>query len=284
MKKSIIMALSMLVAFCANAQNDSSAFFSGNWSSEKICDGITLRQCAFNGNLFNSDQYVSVLEISGRKTDIVEAPEESLVKTSQMAQEENAIVAVNGGFFKMRKPFGSVMFLRIDGQDKAPNKDDTGSSTGFGKRSTRQSGAVAVYGDELFIVKADAVKDWERYIQAEDVLTSGPLMIVDGKDEVIPAVSFNTYRHPRTAVGKKDDGTVVYIVVDGRSKGNAAGMSITELQSVMRWLGCKDALNLDGGGSSAMVVEGKVVNHTCDNGKFDNQGERKVSNALIVRR
>lgn len=284
MKNILLTAVALLAGISLYAQNDSTAFFSGKWSEEKVSDGITLRQCSFDGNLFNSAQYISVLEISGRKVDIVEAPAESLVKTSQFAAAENAVVAVNGGFFKMKKPFGSVMFLRIDGADVAQNKDDSGSSTGSGGRSTQQSGAVATYGGEIYVVKADALKNWEKYIQAEDVLTSGPLMRIGGEDVAVPEVTFNTYRHPRTAVGKKADGTAMFVVVDGRSKGNAAGMSITELQSVMRWLGCKDALNLDGGGSSAMVVNGKVVNHTCDNGKFDNEGERKVSNALIVRK
>ena len=283
MRKIMMLAAAVLCSLPLFAENDSTNFCSGNWKISKVCDGVTLKQCSFEGNLFNSPQFISVLEVSGKKVDVVEAPAESLVKTSVLAEEYKAVAAINGGFFKMRKPFGSVMFLRIDGKDIAANIDDTGKSTGYGGRSTRQSGAVAIWENGLYIMKADALKNWENYIEAEDVLTSGPLMRIADQDVDIPVVGFNTTRHPRTAVGKKADGTVVLVVVDGRFKGQAEGMSITELQSVMRWLGCKDALNLDGGGSSAMVVRGEVVNHTCDNKKYDNQGERKVSNILIVR-
>jgi exopolysaccharide biosynthesis protein len=51
----------------------------------------------------------------------------------------------------------------------------------------------------------------------------------------------------------------------------------------MSWLGCRDALNLDGGGSSTMVFDGNIVNHPSDNKKFDHQGERVVANAIVVR-
>ena len=97
---------------------------------------------------------------------------------------------------------------------------------------------------------------------------------------------FVSGRHNRTAIGLKPDGTVVLLVADGRSKGVAEGLSLTELTLIMRWLGCCDAVNLDGGGSSTMYVRGKgeggIVNHPSDNGRFDAQGERPVANAILV--
>ena len=93
--------------------------------------------------------------------------------------------------------------------------------------------------------------------------------------------SFNTNRHPRTALGKQSDGTIVLVVVDGRNE-RAAGVSMTELQEIMRWLGCIEAINLDGGGSSTMVVNKKVVNHPSDNELFDPEGERVVQNAIVI--
>lgn len=280
MKKFLTICIALLASISTYAQNDSLSFAQAQWSSEKVCEGVLLRQASFHGNIFNSDQNISVLEISGRKVDIIETAGTTLERTTTLAKEYGAVAAINGGFFRMRNPFGSVMYLRIDGEKKDGNLPD-GSKNG--SRSTRQSGAVATRNGNLYILKADCVKNWEDYIDAEDVLTSGPIMLCDGKDEFIPKVSFNTLRHPRTAVGRKADGTVVMVVVDGRSKGNADGMSIVELQSVMRWLGCSDALNLDGGGSSAMVVNDTVVNCPSDNKKFDNEGERRVSNILVVR-
>ena len=72
------------------------------------------------------------------------------------------------------------------------------------------------------------------------------------------------------------------LVADGRNK-QAAGLSMNELLQVMQALGCADAVNLDGGGSTTMVVRGQVVNHPSDNKEFDAAGERPVANAIIVR-
>jgi hypothetical protein len=84
-------------------------------------------------------------------------------------------------------------------------------------------------------------------------------------------------RHPRTAVGfSRDSSTLLVVTVDGRSE-NSGGMTLIELANVMRELGAWQAMNFDGGGSTAMVIEGKVVNHPSDK-----EGERAVGNALLV--
>jgi hypothetical protein len=84
-------------------------------------------------------------------------------------------------------------------------------------------------------------------------------------------------RHPRTAVGfSRDSSTVFLLTVDGRSE-NSGGMTLVELASVMQELGASQAMNFDGGGSTTMVVEGKIVNHPSDK-----EGERAVGNALLV--
>ena len=67
-------------------------------------------------------------------------------------------------------------------------------------------------------------------------------------------------RVPRTAVGIKEDGTVVFLVADGRQKGLSDGLTGKELGQKLLDLGVKDAVNLDGGASSEMIVEGKIVN------------------------
>jgi exopolysaccharide biosynthesis protein len=101
-----------------------------------------------------------------------------------------------------------------------------------------------------------------------------------------PVGAFYTYvqRHPRTAVGTDKKGNVYLIVVDGRSKGNAEGVTIAELTKVCEWLGLCDAINLDGGGSSSMwsAAEG-TISYPCRNKKFDHEGERKVSSVLVVK-
>jgi hypothetical protein len=89
--------------------------------------------------------------------------------------------------------------------------------------------------------------------------------------------SFVTGRNPRTLAGVRQDGTLLLVTVDGRRPGWSAGMTLTEAARLMRSLGATDALNLDGGGSSTMVVRGEVVNRPSDR-----VGERPVSNGLFV--
>ena len=84
-------------------------------------------------------------------------------------------------------------------------------------------------------------------------------------------------RHPRTAVGFSRDSSTLYIVtVDGRQAASA-GMTLTELADLMRELGAWNALNFDGGGSTTMVIGGRVVNIPSDR-----TGEREVGSALFL--
>lgn len=88
---------------------------------------------------------------------------------------------------------------------------------------------------------------------------------------------FATERHPRTMIGVDEGGRIWLITVDGRNPALSLGMSFAELQGLARGLGLRDALNLDGGGSTTMVVRDEVVNHPSDAG-----GPRKVSDAILV--
>jgi hypothetical protein len=122
------------------------------------------------------------------------------------------------------------------------------------------------------------------------VLGPGPRLLRAGRIAVSASVegfdppqapnffrSFVAGRNPRTLAGVRPDGTLLLVTVDGRRPGWTAGMTLTEAARLMRSLGATDALNLDGGGSSTMVVRGEVVNRPSDR-----VGERPVSNGLFV--
>src|SRR5260221_9292292 len=84
-------------------------------------------------------------------------------------------------------------------------------------------------------------------------------------------------RHPRTAVGfSQDSTTLILLTVDGRSE-SSGGMTLGELARHMRNLGAWQAMNLDGGGSTTLIVNGVLVNKPSDAA-----GERAVGNALLV--
>jgi exopolysaccharide biosynthesis protein len=87
--------------------------------------------------------------------------------------------------------------------------------------------------------------------------------------------SFFTQRAPRTAVGIDERGNLILIVADGRQK-HSKGFTLKELATCMKELGAFDAVNLDGGGSTGLTLDGNILNSPSD-GK-----ERKISNALLV--
>lgn len=89
--------------------------------------------------------------------------------------------------------------------------------------------------------------------------------------------TFVAGRNPRTLAGVRADGTLLLVTVDGRRPGWSTGMTLPEAARLMRSLGAREALNLDGGGSTTMAVRGQVVNRPSDPG-----GERAVSNGVYA--
>jgi hypothetical protein len=89
--------------------------------------------------------------------------------------------------------------------------------------------------------------------------------------------TFVAARQPRTLAGVRADGKVLLVTVDGRRPGWSTGMTLPEAARLMRSLGARDALNLDGGGSTAMSVRGELVNRPSDRA-----GERPVSDGVYA--
>jgi Exopolysaccharide biosynthesis protein related to N-acetylglucosamine-1-phosphodiester alpha-N-acetylglucosaminidase len=83
-------------------------------------------------------------------------------------------------------------------------------------------------------------------------------------------------RHPRTLAGVTKSGALILATIDGRDPGVTVGANLLEAAQLMRWLGAKNAINLDGGGSTTMVVNNKVVNSPSDG------AERPVGDALLI--
>ena len=99
---------------------------------------------------------------------------------------------------------------------------------------------------------------------------------IAAEDEGI-AARFVSDRHPRTAIAKTKDGQLLVVTVDGRQPGVSVGMSLTELADLLLEFEASEAINLDGGGSTTMVVNGKLVNSPSDQ-----TGERPVSDAILI--
>jgi hypothetical protein len=108
----------------------------------------------------------------------------------------------------------------------------------------------------------DPEGEWDK---AEHIVSGGPLLLWRGNPLEEPQVEsisrvFFLARHPRTAVGVRADGTLLFVTVDGRRPEESVGMSLPELTDLMLGLGAVSAINLDGGGSTSMVIDGEVVN------------------------
>ncbi len=90
--------------------------------------------------------------------------------------------------------------------------------------------------------------------------------------------TFGPVRHPRTAIGWRDGGRMLlWVVVDGRQAPYSDGMTLAEVTALFQQLGATDAINLDGGGSTTLVVNGQIVNRISDR-----NGERAVGNAVVL--
>ena len=118
---------------------------------------------------------------------------------------------------------------------------------------------------------------------ARQVMAGSNVLLRRGKKVVETGSKFSTTRHPRTAVGVSDNGRkLMLVVVDGRRPEKSVGMSLDELADLMLQLGCDDALNLDGGGSSTLVLRNPETGELVTMNAPSDGKPRPVANVLGV--
>ncbi len=174
---------------------------------------------------------------------------------------------------------GGVVTSVVDGKGNAPIPRDGFVLSGHGRArqwivQMVQPGASPAMNVRLLPQSGDS--RWTRVVHA---IGGGPRLLAAGKyvggEGFSPGLSDR--RHPRTAMGVLGDGRVILFVVDGRQPYHSLGMTLPELAEALRQLGVVDAMNLDGGGSTTMVVAGRLINFPSDE-----TGERLVPDALLV--
>lgn len=187
-------------------------------------------------------------------------------RVSQFAQRNHALVAMNAGFFdEHRNPTG----ISVGPCGQWANTKDTawGAVAAFG------AGRVELYQEEETM---EVAEPW-----IETAVTGWPTLIENcraRKSKELPGSnSFTRAPHPRSAIGFSRDGSLLYfIVADGRQEG-IPGLTLPELAIWMKeQLGVCAAMNLDGGGSSALWIKDRIVNRP-SGGK-----ERRVADHLAV--
>ncbi|MEA2736658.1 MAG: hypothetical protein QOE14_3109, partial [Humisphaera sp.] len=174
----------------------------------------------------------------------------SLMQPTKVAEREGFDIVVNGDFF--------AAFKATDAEGEAALKQFTGG------RPAKVSGPAVTDGEKwgpaekaraAFMIDGrgkmviaevkDPPSDARQVIAGSDVIVQNGLNIAPPSDKP----GFARGPHPRTAVGIRDDGkTLVLVVIDGRKKDVAVGMSLKDTADVMMKYGCTDAVNLDGGG------------------------------------
>jgi hypothetical protein len=126
-------------------------------------------------------------------------------------------------------------------------------------------------------VSASELDASEHVVNGAGLLRRKGKPLTSWSAESLSGPAFTDSRHPRTVIGVDDKGFIWLIAIDGRQPDRAVGMNFAELQRLCDRLHITDALNLDGGGSTTMVVKGAIKNKPSDAG-----GARAVGDALIV--
>jgi len=174
---------------------------------------------------------------------------------------------------------GEVVQQIIDGQGNAPIPPGGFILSGHG-RSRAALLAAFKPGDRVTLsTRLIAASGDPRWENVRHVIGGGPRLLANGLFAGGEGFrqSFADRRHPRTAIGRLPDGRIVLAVIGGRQPYHSLGMTLGELAGMLRVLGVTDAMNLDGGGSTTLVVRGVVINLPSDE-----LGERAVSDVLLV--
>lgn len=190
--------------------------------------------------------------------------------TSNIAKNNNAVAAINGGGFydpngtgTGRLPYGFIIHNGKYLLGKDVGDEEKVDFVGLTKNGNLISGKY----NKRELSQLDVVEG----------LTFGPPLIING-EKVIKDGDGGWGISPRSAIGQKKDGTILFLVIDGRQPGYSIGATLADSQNILYENGAYIAANLDGGSSSTLYYNGKVVNKPADL-----LGERMIPTAFIVK-
>ena len=256
MRKNILLGLFfgffVPLTLVAQTREDAVAIATAMWKTRRIANNVEVRQMRWP-LLYGCAQTVTVAEITpkhGVAFDVAVADGGATV--GEIARRSKAMAAINGSYFDIHKR-SAITYLR-----QGRNLIDT---TTTAELALRVTGAVRVHGRRVHIMPWN--KGIERRYRCHhgSTLASGHLLLYQGKGVLLRSsgMGFVVDKHPRSAIAITSRGTVLFVTVDGRHPGYAGGMNLIELRHFLQQLGCTDALNLDGGGSSTLWALMPVV-------------------------
>ena len=188
---------------------------------------------------------------------------------TKMAQDNDALIAINGGGFEDPNYLGNGAI-------------PLGITFSNGKLITSetykgQGGLIGFTQDDKLVLGKMTVEQAKKQ-KIRDGVTFGPFLIVNGKASSVSG-NGGWGTAPRTAIGQRQDGIVLFLVVDGRTV-KRPGATMKDLIEIFERYGAYNAANLDGGTSSAMVVNNKIINDPVD--QSGSHRTRYISTAFIL--
>lgn len=187
---------------------------------------------------------------------------------TDISKKNNALVAINGGGF-------------IDENNKGSGATPIGITMSKGKLSSNSGGTFGLIGfnneNKLLLGKITSTQAKQRGIR--DCVSFGPYLILNGEKSQIYG-NGGWGKAPRTAIGQRADGIVLFLVLDGnRTLGK--GATIKDMIEIFERYGAINASNLDGGTSTSMTVKGKTVNNPTN--LSGGSGTRPIPSAFILK-
>ena len=180
----------------------------------------------------------------------------------------DAIAGVNAGGFGDAKGWGNggvVMGLCIS-EGEVLNDPKTYSYNIIG------------FNEDNVLVLGNYKRDQIESLNLRDAVEFTPFLIINGEAAEIKG-NGGWGTAPRTAIGQRKDGTVVFVIVDGRQPGYSMGVTMKQLQQIMVDEGCYNAANLDGGSSTVLSYNNEIINQPSGS---DADGMRFIPNAFVI--
>ncbi len=221
---------------------------------------------------YDSNIYVADIQLSDAaylKTALAENTYGRNIKatTSEIAQSNQAIFAINGDFYGFRNS-GYVLRNGVLYRDTVGDSDENQDLV------IDNAGDFSVISEEQTSVDELDIDSIAQILSFGPALVEAGEIVVDSESEVSQSMGSN----PRTAIGQISQLHYIVIVSDGRTS-ESEGLSLLELAQMFEEYGCQTVYNLDGGGSSTMYFNGQIINQPTNGRK---SGEREVSDIVYI--
>ena len=294
------------------------------WTSATIQEGLIYYSYSGLDNVSNARQrvFVADVDLNSKRYSVKLEYHSPGMKTSEVFKEYNALVSMNAGYeresivIKVDGQRYSVMPNDVVGTTTVPNWKSEAAIYLDGDLDVRIAFVARTQFPKLYKSDQDPnridinyeLRKYFTFSKESNILTSAPMLIDDfepvGESFVNPKLTAEQIneldyedpdrhqgvRHPRTVFAKTENNHVLFIVIDGRRSNLSEGMTAREAtRFLVKYFNPQYAINLDGGGSSALCVKGKgdsqtnVVNYPSDNGNnASHSGERAVNSHFYI--